>query len=115
MPQFLIELKRRHVWRVAIAYIVAAWLLLQLGSIVFPTLHAPSWCEAVLLAFLVLGLPVAVILAWAFEVTPEGVRRTEAADSEAARPAPAHRRVGHTLTVITLVVLAAAVGVLAWQ
>ncbi|MGH8273416.1 MAG: tetratricopeptide repeat protein [Gammaproteobacteria bacterium] len=99
----------------AIAYAVTAWLLLQLGAIVFPTLHAPSWCEGVLLAFLVIGFPVAVLLAWAFEVTPEGVRHTEAADSEATRPVQTHRRVGRTLNIVIIAILAAAVGVLAWQ
>lgn len=109
------ELRRRHVFRVAVAYVVTAWLLLQLGAIIFPTLHAPAWCEAVLLAFLLLGLPVALLLAWAFEVTPDGVRRTESVESEAARPAGYRRHVGRALNVGIIVALAAAVGLLAWQ
>ena len=115
MIRFLTELKRRHVYRVAIAYAVTAWLLLQLGAIVFPTLHAPDWCERVLLGFLVLGFPVAILLAWAFEVTPEGVRHTASADSAETRPARTHRRVGQTLNIVIIVILLAAVGVLAWQ
>ena len=114
-PSFFAEMKRRHVWRVAIAYAVVAWLLLQLAAIVLPTFGAPHWVLKVLIGVFVLFFPIAIIVAWAFELTPEGVRRTESAESEAARPAQTHRRVGRTLNVITLVVLAAAVGVLAWQ
>ncbi|MGH7057859.1 MAG: tetratricopeptide repeat protein, partial [Acetobacteraceae bacterium] len=109
------ELKRRHVYRVGIAYAVTAWLLLQLANIVLPTFGAPGWVLKALIAIFVIFFPVALLLAWAFEVTPEGVHRTETADSEAARPARSHRRVGRTLNAVTLVVLAAAVGVLAWQ
>ncbi len=76
ISEFIHELRRRYVFRVTIAYLATAWILLQLGTIVFPALHAPAWCESVLLGFVVLGFPVAVVLAWAFEVTPEGVRRT---------------------------------------
>ncbi|MGH8126956.1 MAG: tetratricopeptide repeat protein [Gammaproteobacteria bacterium] len=114
-PNFLRELRRRHVWRVAIAYAVVAWLLLQLAAIVLPTFAAPHWVLKVLISVFVLFFPIALIVAWAFEVTPEGVRRTEAADSEEARPAKAGHRVGHTLNIVTIVVLVAAVGVLAWQ
>lgn len=112
---FISELRRRHVVRVALAYVVVSWLLLQLGSIVFPTLHAPGWCESVLLAFLVLGFPVALLLAWAFESTPEGVRRTVPADSDAARPEATGRRLGRKIDFIIIAVLVAAVGVLLWR
>jgi adenylate cyclase len=87
ISDFLRELRRRFVFRAAGAYLVTAWILLQLGTIVFPALHAPSWCESVLLGFLVLGFPVAVVLAWAFEVTPEGVRRTRPAVATGEAPA----------------------------
>ncbi|MGH8427851.1 MAG: hypothetical protein ACRES7_07710, partial [Gammaproteobacteria bacterium] len=113
-PSFFAELKRRHVYRVAIAYAVTAWLLLQLGAIVFPVLHAPSWCEGVLLAFLVIGFPVAVLLAWAFEVTPEGVRHT-LPESEEPVPTPARRRAGRRIDFAIIAILVAAVGVLAWR
>ena len=69
------EMKRRSVFRVGIAYAVVAWLLLQVGEIVFDFLEVPNWAGKLLLVFLVLGLPVALILAWAFELTPEGVKR----------------------------------------
>ena len=80
LRRFIAELKRRKVFRVAIAYIVVAWLLLQLGEILFDLLEVPSWAGKLLIVFLTLGLPAAVFLAWAFELTPEGVKRDENAD-----------------------------------
>jgi len=69
------EMRRRSVFRVGIAYTIAAWLLLQIGEIAFDFLEVPIWAGKLLIVFLVLGLPVALILAWAFELTPEGVKR----------------------------------------
>lgn len=114
-PRLLNELRRRHVFRVAIAYAVTAWLLLQLAAIVLPTFGAPHWVLKVLIGVFVLFFPVAILLAWAFEVTPEGVRRTESGESEAARPTGYRRHVGRALNIGIIVVLAAAVGVLLWQ
>ncbi|HSE13693.1 MAG TPA: hypothetical protein VLB69_13765, partial [Rudaea sp.] len=103
---FFYELSRRHVVRVAIAYAVAAWVLLQLASILFPTFGAPDWVLKVVVAILALGFPVALILAWAFEMTPEGIRRTEPAHSPEARPQEVTRRVGKQLNSIIIAVLA---------
>ena len=69
------EMKRRSVFRVGIAYAIAGWLLLQIGEIAFDFLEVPIWAGKLLIVFLVLGFPVALILAWAFELTPEGVKR----------------------------------------
>ncbi len=77
---FFTELKRRNVYKVAIAYGVVAWLLLQAASILFPTFEAPPWTMKVFVAVAALGFPVALIIAWAFELTPEGLKRTEFAD-----------------------------------
>src|SRR6184192_3497125 len=74
---FLTELKRRKVYRVAVAYAIVAWLLIQAASILFPTFEAPPWVMKVFVSAVVLGFPVALILAWAFELTPEGIRRSE--------------------------------------
>lgn len=73
---FVQELKRRNVFRVAIIYIVVSWLLMQIGDVMFPALRLPEWTTTLLVAFLILGLPVALIFAWAFELTPDGVVRT---------------------------------------
>ncbi len=115
MGQLFAELKRRHVWRVGIAYAVTAWLLLQLAAIVLPTFGAPPWVLKVLIGVFVLFFPIALIVAWAFEITPEGVRRTEAAESEEARSAVHGRRIGRRLDFVIIAVLVAAVGILAWQ
>ena len=68
---FFAELKRRNVYKVAVAYAVIAWLLLQAASIVLPSFEAPAWTMKVLIMALAVGLPIAVILAWAFEITPK--------------------------------------------
>ncbi len=75
--QFFDELQRRHVYRVAVAYAVASWLLIQIATQVFPFFEIPNWAVRVVVLLLVLGFPVALILAWAFELTPEGIKRTE--------------------------------------
>ena len=77
---FFSELKRRNVYKVAIAYGVVAWLLLQAASILFPTFEAPPWTMKIFVAVTALGFPIALIIAWAFELTPEGLKRTEFAD-----------------------------------
>ena len=74
---FFAELKRRNVYKVAVAYAVIAWLLIQAGSILFPTFEAPSWVMKVFVAAIAAGFPIALVLAWAFELTPEGIKRTE--------------------------------------
>ena len=74
---FLTELKRRKVYRVAVAYAIVAWLLIQAASILFPTFEAPPWVMKVFVTAIILGFPVALILAWAFDLTPEGIKRSE--------------------------------------
>ncbi|MCH7893317.1 MAG: tetratricopeptide repeat protein [Proteobacteria bacterium] len=74
---FIQELKRRNVFRVAAIYVIVSWLLMQIGDVMFPALHLPEWTTTMLVAFLLLGFPIAVILAWAYEVTPAGVKRTK--------------------------------------
>jgi len=78
--KFFAELKRRNVYKVAIAYGVVAWLLMQVASQIFPFFEIPNWAVRLVVLLLVIGFPVAVILAWAFELTPEGLKRTEFAD-----------------------------------
>ena len=71
------ELTRRSVFQVAAAYCVVAWLLIQVASIVFPTFELPLWLLQSVIILAAIGFPVAVILAWIYDVTPEGVRRTD--------------------------------------
>jgi adenylate cyclase len=77
---FFGELKRRNVYKVAIAYAVVAWLLMQAASQIFPFFEIPNWAVRLVVLLLIMGFPVALILAWAFELTPEGLKRTEVAD-----------------------------------
>lgn len=96
MLHFLAELRRRHVFKAAAAYAVVAWLVVQGASIVFPAFEAPEWVLKAVIALTVLAFPVAVVLAWAFELTPGGVRRTEDAapgsKDGADEGAPSHAR-----------------------
>src|SRR5436189_6411971 len=84
------ELKRRNVYKVAIAYAVVAWLLMQIATQVFPFLEIPNWAIRLVIMLLALGFPIALIIAWAFELTPEGLKRTEFAD-ELPTKAPRNR------------------------
>jgi len=74
---FFAELRRPNVYKVAVAYAVVAWLLIQAASIILPTFEAPAWTMKVLIAALAIGFSLAVVLAWAFEIRPERVKRTE--------------------------------------
>jgi TolB-like protein/Tfp pilus assembly protein PilF len=88
-PSFFAELKRRNVYKVAVAYAVVAWLLIQVATQVFPFLEIPNWVIRLVIALVAIGFPIALVIAWAFEATPEGIKRTEAAD---AMPATAGRK-----------------------
>jgi len=78
---FFGELKRRNVYKVAVAYIVAGWALSQGIAQVFPVFDVPIWVIRLLVLLIIVGLPVALVLAWTFEITPTGLKRTEAADA----------------------------------
>ena len=84
-PSFFAELKRRNVYKVAVAYAVVAWLLMQVASQIFPFFEIPNWIVRLVILLLVIGFPVALIIAWAFEMTSQGVKRTEAADAAGLR------------------------------
>jgi TolB-like protein/Flp pilus assembly protein TadD len=103
---FLTELKRRKVYRVAVAYAIVAWLLIQAASILFPTFEAPPWVMKVFVTAVILGFPVALVLAWAFEMTPAGIRREEeVAPRESKAPKTGSK---WTAIIVTAAVLAAA-------
>ena len=87
---FFAELKRRNVYKVAIAYGVVAWLLMQIASQIFPFFEIPDWAVRLVVLLLIIGFPIALILAWAFELTPEGIKRAEFAD-ELPKKAPGSR------------------------
>src|SRR6187200_2470504 len=76
MNNFFTELKRRHVDKVALAYAVVAWLLIEIASILLPAFDAPAWVMQTLIILLALGFIIAVLISWSFEMTPEGLKRT---------------------------------------
>ncbi len=103
LRSFPAELQRRNVYKMAVAYGVVAWLLIQVATQIFPFFKIPNWAVQLVVLLLVLGFPVAMVLAWAFEITPEGIKRDEGAVPNETRP----RKQGRKLTA-TIVVLAAA-------
>jgi len=111
MPDFLTELRRRNVFRVAIAYTVVAWVIAQAFDLVADNFGAPDWVMKVVLAVLIAGLPVASIFAWAFELTPDGVKKTEDVPvTESITP-----RTGRKLNYITTTALVLALAFIAWD
>jgi TolB-like protein/Flp pilus assembly protein TadD len=107
---FFAELRRRNVYRVAVAYAIVSWLIIQIASSTFPVLEIPSWCVRLVVVLLVLGFPVALIMAWAYELTPEGLKRTE------DQPPTSSRKLGaQTLNRLIIAVLLCAVGFLVYQ
>lgn len=108
---FFGELRRRNVYRVAIAYAVVAWLIIQVTTQVFPVLEIPNWCVRLVIVLLALGFPVAVILAWAYELTPEGIKRTE----DVAPEQSIKRSTGQRLNFLIIAVLLCAVAFLVYQ
>jgi len=111
MGQFFNELKRRNVVRVGIAYLVVGWLVFQIGEVLFPTFGAPDWIFKSLILLIALGLPFALLFAWAFELTPEGIMKTEEVDaSTSITPST-----GKKLNAITIVALVLALAYFVWD
>ena len=77
MSSLFIELRRRNVFKAGAAYAIVAWLLIQIADIVFPTFGAPEWVLKVFTFFVFVGLPITLVMAWAYEMTPEGIKKTE--------------------------------------
>jgi len=104
MSGFLDEVKRRKVYRVAIAYAVVGWLLAQIATQVFPFFEIPNWAVRLVIALLLIGFPIALIFAWVFDVTPEGIKATP------SEPTGGHRRRNVIMLVALGVVISAAGG-----
>src|SRR5438128_11265273 len=103
---FFAELKRRNVYKVAIAYGVVAWLLMQVASQIFPFFEIPNWAVRLVVLLLVIGFPVAVILAWAFELTPEGIKRAEDVDVSKSLTRKSGRKLDFFIIAVLLLVIA---------
>jgi hypothetical protein len=102
---FFAELKRRNVYKVAAAYAVIAWLLIQTASILLSTFEEPTWVLKALAVLLALGFAMAVFISWAFEATPEGMKRTENVPPDAVLPSWSPRK--FAVFIITIALLAA--------
>jgi TolB-like protein/tetratricopeptide (TPR) repeat protein len=87
-PTFFSELKRRSVYKVAVAYAIIGWLLVQIATQVFPFLEIPTWVVRLVIVLVAAGFPIALVIAWAFELTPEGIKRTEDVDRAASERQP---------------------------
>ena len=110
-PSFFAELKRRNVYKVAVAYAIVGWLVIQISSTVLPTFHAPEWVVQTLMVLVALGFPIALIIAWAFELTPQGIKRTEdVAPSESIT-----FRTGRKLVGITIALALIAAGLMTFK
>jgi len=102
---FLSELKRRRVYSVAVAYVVVAWLLIQVATQVFPFFSIPNWVVRLVVLLAIIGFPIAVVCAWAFEMTPEGIKLEGDVDRRITR------KTGRKLTALIVIVAAVAAGV----
>ena len=106
MPNFVTEMKRRNVFRVGVAYTVVAWVIAQALDLAADSFAAPDWVMKVALTALVAGLPVALILAWAFEMTPEGVKKTEDVPVTESITPRTGRRINYVITTALILALA---------
>jgi TolB-like protein/tetratricopeptide (TPR) repeat protein len=110
-PSFFSELKRRNVYKVAIAYAVVAWLLIQIATQVFPFFEIPNWAVRLVVLVLIAGFPVALVFSWAFEITPEGIVRE--IDVESGKSITHHT--GKKVVAVTIVLAIIAAGLLAFR
>jgi hypothetical protein len=111
IDNFFFELKRRHVDKVALAYAVVSWLLIEIAWIFLPKLNAPAWLMETFVLFLALGFIVALIISWSFEMTPEGMKRTADVTSAEVLPYWSKRK----FAIFVIGVAAIAFGLLAYQ
>src|SRR5947207_15738899 len=102
------ELKRRNVYKVAVAYAVVAWLSIQAASLLLPTFEAPSWVMKVLVVFLGFGFVISVMISWAFEATPQGLKRTGEVSPAELQALPTWSRRKFATFVVVVALLAAA-------
>ena len=105
MTSLFSELQRRNVFRVAIAYVVLAWIVLQAGETLAPALHLPEWVNSLLVFFAILGLPFAIFFAWAFELTPEGLKKEKDVDRSQSMTGTTGRKLDFTIIALLVVAL----------
>jgi len=104
-PGFFEELKRRNVVRVGVVYLIAAWLLAQVADLMLESFHAPDWVIQAILVVLIIGFPLALIFAWAFELTPEGLKKEKDVDRSQSITAATGRKLDRSIIAILVVAL----------
>ena len=105
------ELKRRNVFRVAIAYLVVAWLLAQVSATLENALNMPVWFDTMVVSLLLIGFPIAIFFAWVFELTPEGIKR----EKDISRDDSIVNQTSKKLNYVTIVAAIAVLGMFVWQ
>ena len=111
MSSLFEELKRRNVFRVGVAYVVVAWLIIQVIETVSEPLSLPDWTEAFFIVLLLAGLPIALLFSWAFELTPEGLKKTKDVKVEESVTANTGKKLNNTI----IIVLVLALGYFLWE
>src|SRR5205823_2783957 len=111
LKKFFAELKRRNVYKVAVAYAVIAWLVIQAASIFLPAFNAPQWAMQIVILILVVGFPIALAFSWAFEITPEGIKR----ESEVQADESITHHTGRKIVALTIMLAVVATGLLIFQ
>jgi TolB-like protein len=106
LSQLFEELKRRNVFRVAIAYLAVAWLVLQVSDIVLDNIAAPDWLMKALMFFLAIGFPIAVLFAWAYEMTPEGIKREKDVDRSQSITGQTGQKLNRTIIAVLVAAVA---------
>jgi TolB-like protein/Flp pilus assembly protein TadD len=103
MREFIEEVKRRNVFRVALVYIIAGWLTMQVVDVMFPALKLPEWLTSAVAAFVIIGFPFALIFAWAFEMTPEGIKREKDVDRDESVTPDTGQKLNRTAMIILII------------
>src|SRR6476469_7401208 len=102
LGNFFAELKRRNVYKVAVAYGVVGWLVIQVTATIVPALHLPDFLTTAVVVLTLAGFPVALVIAWAFEMTPEGMKRTEDVGPEEKIPQWSRRKFASLILVLVI-------------
>src|SRR5438874_9368938 len=108
---FFAELKRRNVYKVAVAYAVVGWLIIQITATIVPALHLPDGLTTAVVLLILVGFPVALVIGWAFEMTPEGMKRTENVSPDEVIPQWSARKFAALIAMIAVI----AAGLIAFQ
>jgi len=109
--KFFAEMRRRNVYKVAVAYGIVGWLVIQIATQTFPFFEIPGWCVRLIIVVVLLGFPIAMLLAWAYEMTPEGIKRTEDVPVEKS----VVRKTGRKLDMLIILVLLGVIGFLVFK